>query len=139
MSKPALISILIIFAGAVVAQAPPPQVAVQQLTFNLPNHERYTGIVERTGQPVAGSRSWSGPLTGVEGSFTLVEYGKQRFLRIHLPTKVLEIATGTPLREIAPDTVPECGVGVAPASVISAPAIPPCTGVATAVAPAAAM
>jgi len=127
----------VVLAATVVARPPAQPVAQQQLTFNLPNHASYVGMVERTGQPVAGSHSWSGPLATGDGRFTLVEYENQRFVRIHMASKVLEVAgTGAALREINSDTVPECGVRPPSAPVISSAVLgDPCAGVANAVAP----
>jgi hypothetical protein len=110
-------------------------------TFALSPRATYHGIVDDQSGPGDDVRSWSGHLDHNGGEFTVIEYEKRRFARVHVPGRTFEIlpakaGTGLIVKEFEESKLPaKCAVGQ-PVQVASlmppGMTVPPCDAADTA-------
>lgn len=94
----------------------------RRFIFTLSGDRRYEGRVDRSDNPTPDSRSWSGVLEGVPGSFLVVEHRNRRLARLYLRDRTIEIfpANGgfqAVETELRPGT--DCLTGMAQGGIVS--------------------
>src|SRR5438874_342985 len=133
--------VFLFMAATALAPVPPPSTATidfispGQIAFRLDHGVSYVGVVEYSEPAQNGVvAGWAGRLDTVQGSFSMIEEGHNRYARIHLPNKVIKLEpsptqNGFQVTEIDTTHTAECATGRPPqAGVISAAtAASPCS------------